>query len=1002
MRNLFFWNNWEKPYRISLNFLLVIFLAAIFFLIVGIIQGESFVIDWQVLNIREPIDVIFHSFKKGFFNFDITGQNFILFQKFQGSLLQVNIAGTYFFLSLFFLAVIIYLSTVTALNRFWYIVAMGLFIIFMVNLKLEQLLLFDRIDRIPLIVSFCVYLPVSYYFHAINSNVGFLWKILAFTGITALFGIIIYFGAGVGHPFLFVANYGILGPLIITCAFILMISHEIISGFIYLITSSTTGNKNSLRHFLLITGFYLVNILLLYLKEVRIIEFDFYYINPYLLFVISGLIGFWGLKLRSEVMKDAIDFYPFLPILYLLVGIIAFSTAGFFFVTGNDPILEVIRDTIIYGHAGFGLIFFIYILVNFGTLLGRNAQVYKVMYKPNTMPYFTFRFAGIIAVVAMFFRENIEVPIYHSLSGYYNGIGDLYTANDDLYVAEQYYKLGSDYGFQNHRSNYALASLAAKQNDEASAAYYYGLSINKRPTEYAYINLSNSYFGNDQYFDGLFTLREGIEHFPHSGPIANNLGLAMSKTRILDSALYFFDQASQQRVSERLGKNNFLALVAKNGIRINTDSLQQDYYIKENSLSQTNLAALRNQSGAAGFYNPVFPSDSVLGSITSARLINYGFNSLNHQDEEFIPVLDKLRKKDANIYYSDDLDFLYALGSYRFGRMDRATSVLENLASNSIRNAGRYYNILGLMALEKNAWRNAEEYFRQAEIRSYPGSRINKAIAQSEAGKTDEALNTWKAIRQSSGGDSASSTMIRILTWPLDSLSSANDKARYQLLLFRSDDMDTVQFNFTTNTFENQDYRDRALLDLSQKRIMRRDYKGARELMEKMESTNQNWLGEYNLLKAFLQAIEDPATITDQKIDLEDYDLSGIYYEMAEYLKGLRAEHDGDSARAGSEFENLGMGNPYFIPGVTAAVEYFHRNGDKSLKAYNILVEAIQYDQYSAVLWEYYILECVKEGFTNYIDSAMDALQKVTSEQEYERFMTTYQEWVKKYSNPEF
>src|SRR5690606_5495661 len=105
------------------------------------------------------------------------------------------------------------------------------------------------------------------------------------------------------------------------------------------------------------------------------------------------------------------------------------------------------------------------IVSNFMVMMAENLNAWKVLYKPTRMPYFTFRFAGLIATLAFVFYSNWKEYVYHGMSGFYNHLGDLYTLLDRKTLAEAYYQQGRAYGFQNNRSNYVLAQLEVGKNN---------------------------------------------------------------------------------------------------------------------------------------------------------------------------------------------------------------------------------------------------------------------------------------------------------------------------------------------------------------------------------------------------------------------------------------------------------------------------------------------------------------------------------------------------------
>src|SRR5690606_40458159 len=141
--------------------------------------------------------------------------------------------------------------------------------------------------------------------------------------LTVLVAVGIHFFAGVEYPFLHMAVTGYLPGLILSVIFILMIAHEIPASFVY-ITSAGTATSKSLRHFSIISVVYMVNLLLAYMHEKKLIEWDFIYINFFLLLTLSDLLGVWGFRLRENLYENILPFSPSFAYLIVILGSILF------------------------------------------------------------------------------------------------------------------------------------------------------------------------------------------------------------------------------------------------------------------------------------------------------------------------------------------------------------------------------------------------------------------------------------------------------------------------------------------------------------------------------------------------------------------------------------------------------------------------------------------------------------------------------------------------------
>ena len=332
---------------------------------------------------------------------------------------------------------------------------MALFIAFLVALRVEVLALFGFTNRIPIIVVLLFYLFPAFYFSQIKTSISFIKRLGTFVAITVLLGLIIFFFAGVDYPFYHLTVNGYIPALVLTIVFIIMVAHEILASFVFIVGQ---GSSKSLQHLSIISAIYMANVIITCFHELGIIEWNFIYINLYLLLMISSLLGLWGFSQREPMYRNIFPFAPYGAYFFLCLGAICFATTGNLLSNANDPALKIIRDGIIFSHTGFGVIFLTYIFSNFILMLARNLPVYKVLYSPTRMPYFTYRFAGLIAMLGFVFYARWTEYVYHGLAGFYNFAGDLHTLLDNHAYAESFYDQGHAQGFQNHRSNYALAT----------------------------------------------------------------------------------------------------------------------------------------------------------------------------------------------------------------------------------------------------------------------------------------------------------------------------------------------------------------------------------------------------------------------------------------------------------------------------------------------------------------------------------------------------------------
>lgn len=982
MNDFPFWNTWIKPYKTLLLMLLALLAGSILYFITVMLLGSELVIDWQTVATLEELQLPLLQKDFGFFPLHLEADSYVVKQTFLGSDLKVNQWPAYLFLIMGVIGISVALGVISGLRRFWFIVGIALFCVLVVSLRLEQIQLFGRIDKTADILFFLLFLPLSYYFQAIRAEVPLHLRFLAFLALFVLLAVVIYFFAGVNLPFLYIANYGLPGFMVVSFLFILLISPEIIAGILYLVTASNTENsKNSLMHFTMASFIYLGNLALYYLQIRGALDLDIYLISPFWILLVSILVAFFTLKSRSENFSGVIDYQPLGAMLYLALAIICLSTIGYVFATANDPLVETFEDAILYSHLGFGLMFFLYIIANFYGLLKENKRVYRIMYKPRAMPLFSARFAGLIVAFALYSLHG-SYAIFQPMGGYYNAIGDLYTADNNFFLAEQYYKLGSQYKIANHRSNYALASLAIKADKPVQAMLFLKDAIERQPTPYAYANLANLYFNNNLYFDGLFTLREGIEHYPREGRLYNNLGLQFGKTNVVDSALYYLQIAARDSELEENVQANELALLANK--RIPLENIDYEYR-KGDIFYQTNYLALLNQNPTLVQGSPEVNPRVLqeLGGIEAAWLLHYAL--LIEEPDSLLPRQLKSLIDSTPVLFNPEPSGL-ALGVLFFKQQNHFGSfrTLAELAEGSMFNRGVYYKLLGTWALELNAPALAERFFERAAGPKDGEAAILQALALTEAGKPLEAGEVLVSLPDSLLGERLQKTKSEMLMLlgmqDFSELPANQSQMAYQALRLQWGKLDSLQEEVLIRQIQDLNWKARAFgllvsknlqygsLQEAEKYLLQLQQIPPTQLEEPVNAMRQQLIRQLGVYHTSATTPSDPPAYPGALGDL--------------FRSAYEATLAGDTLQAIQKYRKIMQATPFLEEAYILATPLLNAKGFEA-QAYDFLLKAMQFNPYSLVLKEQYILQSLRLNLEEY---AFDELQNLREIAEQERF----------------
>jgi len=978
MQSLFFWNNWLKDYRLIWYCLLLLLMISAALMWYHYFLGASAVIDWEKLQKQKTIETTIHTFRLGPFHLTVPAESYVLFEYFTGSDITHNFFASYSFLIVVSLALVIMLSLITILERFWYFIGLSLFIVTIVSLRLDVLALFGARSMSVTIVVLLFYLGVSFYFRYFKLHTSFIIRCATFSAMTAIFAIAVHYFAEANFPFLHLAVTAYVPALIISLIFILMIAHEIIAAFVYMTNDSTS--KNAHKHFSLITFIYLVNVIITALHEMGVVNWDFLYINIFLLLTISAVLGIWAYKIREPQYENLFPFYPFGAFFIITMAIVCFITISQLLGNANDAALKVIRDITIFSHAGFGIVFFIYFVSNFMAMMAERHRVYELLYKPNRMPYFTFRFAGLIATLAFVFYSHWREYIYHATAGFYNYIGDLHLLQDNDAFAISFYEQSRSRAFQNNRANYALATLKTSRLSFEAATTNYEQANAKRPTEFSLVNEGNMWLWTKQYFDAIRTFRKAHERMPSSEYLSNNLGYTYAKVHAIDSATFYLSQARDSKNTKQSGETNFLAMAAMEYLPINTDSVFKLFDTQSPSVA-ANAVALANL-----FRQPldlqIDPLQFTKLNLYSATFFNnYIIQHAKDVDTTFLSKANKIALDSNNFEYSEALRSALAHAYYHQGNVSKALEILGELAYITQNYQGLFNYTMGLWSLEQGDPMLAASYFRFAENADYKQGKFYYAISLTEARDTRAAIVAWDSVaaKNDIATQQLAIAMKSMLSMNLKDVLSMEDKDKYQFARYRIGIFDSTTFNTILSSLENPNYKAQALLDRTNELLKADKLVAAIRTFNKiagLELTDKRLYESIQYLELRMLAIRKEVYQIAEQIN------KGITFDRAHetdklLYTSIMHEMNGDSARAEAGYAVLGKANPFFEEGVIAAVEFYKSRYPDSMKAYNVLVEAIYTNKHSIRLLRVYANEATRLGFHEYAASAIERMREL-------------------------
>lgn len=994
MDNFLFWRAWPKSYALIFKIILglVVFLAVASLILHGV--GMELTYDWKILNRIQTVRLPLEHIEIGLINYAIEGVNFLNIQEFEGSGVKIHPIVSVFFTVIFLAGVSLALVSATYLSRFWYYAAMAVFIFLVVLFRLENLELFGTPDKTGLIVTLVLFLAPTYYFHAFKPNAAFGLRILVMLIAALAFISLVLFFSPLPYPLLAFAGFGLIPAILLSVVFIFMVAHDVVSFFLYVITNNNNElSKNSSIHFVVITLAYLIVLLFAYLYSIRIIDWQLVYINPFIILLFSAVWGLWEFRHRRVNYENIIPFNPYGAFFYIAMAIICFATLGYFFATANDPAIETFEDVVLFSHLGFGLAFFIYVLANFFTILHDNRKVYRAVYKPTRMPYFTARLAGLIAALAFFFQSS-KISYYQARAGIYNAMGDYYTFTGDERLTKEYYELGSIYGYSNHRSNYSLGTIYRKEGDASNAAYYFDRATQKRPTPYAYVNLSAVYNETGNFFQSLFALQDGIRKFEGNGPIANNLAMRYNKTNVYDSILYYAGIAETSSIAHEAATANLLGFYAQKNLDLSADTLQNLFHEHTGVISRTHLLLLMNERNLRPNLSP--PSflmhDTVLSVNQYAYLQNFLANQLGSIDTavNLDPIVNN-----SGPFFEEALTTAQALNAYQTADVVQALTLLQRLQSLFPERESYYAKLMAAIALDQHAPKIALDYLDNVEKDSV--HRTLTAFARLLSGSTDamkeDALENNAFVRQVN--------LATAIPDPSKALTQ-NDTVKFNYLILHAHRLRNDEVKAVVSAITNPEIRVSALKTLATLSLESAKPEQAQTYLNSLESLKESG----DDLAEFLQLAKMEIACQRKNYDslfslLKQYEnTNGTKPDNLRLLlyQALNDEQNGRQDAAALKYESLAARNPFFEEGILEASRFFKTSVNDDAQAYNILLEALNYNPYSPRLLKAYIISAAEIGLTHYAEDALGRLQQEAEAEEFIRFRAQYDSLIQRVS----
>ncbi|MBL7847438.1 MAG: hypothetical protein JNL40_08225 [Cyclobacteriaceae bacterium] len=978
--------SWPRADRNLPNLLSIIFFAAMLVAVLLFFVYPWPVFTWQQLQELQTQGLPLYAFERGNLEFTISGENYIVFERWMGNPLQLNQVALDGYFLLYSLCLTVLLSIVSTLPRFWFYVGTMITAFLLSTFRWDALLLFGFDSRYAGLPVIALYFGLLFYYQFFRTFARLDERVVVFLFIGAVTGFFVVWAAEASHPLRLLAVNTIPSALVLVVVFIILIAHQVVASFVSLAISSS--KTHGLRQFIFISIIYLLNLWLAYLNRIAWMDWD-YAVPSFVLLAVSALLTVWTIRQRAPVYESLLGSDVLLVTFILAFATLSMATYAYLMATANDVVLLSLSDLTLYAHIGYGMMFLLYVISNFLGVFEKNLSVPKVLYKPTVMPYFTYRFAGLVFTLALVFYNNWMAHINHFTSGYYTALGDLYAGESEA-KSLTYYQRAHIYSTYNQHASTALAELESF-NGNFSKQLNYSVDANRfQPTEFTFLNTDHLYLLSGNAYEEIMLLRKAKKKFPQSGVILNNLGLAYSRVGMVDSASYYFRKAESDTRTRNTARLNLLGLKAK--------SLSPDR--SDSSLLETEGSVIAVKSNALAFANhlgrPIeatveLPADSVFDLFSASWVANFLTNQTNRIDTSYISSCVLLARKPYNLPFRHMILPAAAKACYAAGQVNRAVQLMQEAVFLGTQEGANNY-ILGLMAMDQGKHDVAISYFLYALNHNFTPASLANAVCLAEEGRIDEAIVAWDTIshRQDTTLRARAESMKRVLGAPAAWFNDLTETEKLYYTLYRIPLSDSTLFNRLAGQIKDEDLRAKAFLNRARRYFtIDETILAARQYghLQGLHLRDTELFAEVKYFELQLLAaqgrIDELYKIIDQGI------LFGPYRESERiYYEGLKYWTAGDTNVARQRFEWLARNNWYFDDGIVTASKFFL--GDVR-QSYHILSEALQVNPKSVKILKAYVPVALARGFDQYAADALQTLQGLISAEAFRKYVTENQ-----------
>ena len=653
------------------------------------------------------------------------------------------------FLGLLAVVLVGWVAVASTLARLAFVAGMVPVIFFLMSLNAEALGVFNTGERYVLYLLLGVVGGAAFGLHAFAESLSLAWRALVLGALVAGLGGLLFGGSQLpaAETALQLAAHATPGGAVLVALLVLWVGVENIRALLWFNTQAEApGSRFGLLPFVATSALYLAALLGYVWNRGALELLPGLGLDPLVLLLPAVLAGGLGLRLRASSYAATVPYAGGAAVLYPLLITGAAATLAYAFATANTPLLVVARDFTALALLALGGAFLGYVLLNFAPLIRQRLRVYRVVFEPRRLPFYTVYVLGLAVLIMVQTRQSFTWPD-QVLAGQYNHLGDLARQQseaqpDDLglaLLAERYYAESGDVRYRaNLHAEFGRAALYRFRQQRQNEINALRHALLRGPNERVSLRLATLYAEPTDLFEGLDVLRRGLKAQPRSAALAGDLAQLFTQTTLTDSVAAYLDRAEQLAPGSYASRTNQLAFLLKQELLPAAAKLAADFEpkIDEPALA-SNLLLLGLQRPNEPGKTASLPRPNPNEFASLADLDAAAFGHLYHAvlaesrlgKASLLPTLVRLSARSANAEYYEQLLFLQSLGRHAVGQEQAARQLLGPLGAGSSATARYYQHLLGLWQLQQGQYATAAGQLVRAGVADSATRMAVRALA---------------------------------------------------------------------------------------------------------------------------------------------------------------------------------------------------------------------------------------------------------------------------------